>query len=58
MKTPEETRSRPVAPIVNSADDWRAEILRLAQKKTPSFFHLTRFPQRAVPIRCSAPLTC
>lgn len=41
MKTPEETRSRPVAPIVNSADDWRAEILRLAQKKTPSFFHLT-----------------
>ncbi|MEW9139943.1 cupin domain-containing protein [Bacillus wiedmannii] len=41
MKTPEETISRPVAPIVNSAEDWRAEMLRLAQKKTPSFFHLT-----------------
>lgn len=41
MTTPEKTINGPVAPIVNSANAWRAEMLRLAKKKTPSFFHLT-----------------
>ena len=35
------------APIVNSADEWRAEMARLAQSKLPSFFHVrARLPKK------------
>lgn len=41
MNTFKSSNEKRLAPIVNSADEWRAEMSQLARKKTPSFFHLT-----------------
>ncbi len=32
--------SREVAPLANSADEWREQMAKMASKKTPSFFHI------------------
>nr|WP_315594199.1 cupin domain-containing protein [uncultured Cupriavidus sp.] len=38
---------RDVAPIANSARQWREEMERMAQRKTPSFFHIrARLPKQ------------
>ncbi|MBL0420732.1 cupin domain-containing protein [Ramlibacter sp. AW1] len=34
------THERSFAPIANSADEWRAEMERMAQSALPSFFHV------------------
>lgn len=36
----ETTAAREVAPIANSAAEWRAAMSAMALKKTPSFFHI------------------
>jgi mannose-6-phosphate isomerase-like protein (cupin superfamily) len=33
-------KSQEVAPLANSADEWRQQMARMAEKKTPSFFHI------------------
>ena len=38
---------RDVAPIANSAEEWSAQMARMAQKATPSFFHIrARLPKK------------
>lgn len=40
------TQDRTFAPIANSADEWRAEMERMAQSKLPSFFRVrARLPK-------------
>lgn len=34
------TEAAPVAPIANSADEWRDEMARLSQSAVPSFFKI------------------
>lgn len=42
-----QTEDRAFAPIANSADEWRAEMARMAQSSLPSFFHIrARLPQQ------------
>lgn len=40
MSTTTTSLDKDFAPIANSADQWRAEMARMAQSKLPSFFHL------------------
>jgi mannose-6-phosphate isomerase-like protein (cupin superfamily) len=45
METLKEERQ--VAPIANTAEEWRGEMERMAQRKVPSFFHIrARLPKQ------------